>query len=114
MRVRDVKILIVCLLPVLTGLFITLFFYSDAKADVYLFYDHARYLDNIFYDITNMLTVSIFTYYASKWKKNIFTPFFIVSLMDWLLYFTVYKQAVSLITIPILIGLLIVYNSNNE
>ena len=71
MKISDVRILIICLIPVLLGMFITLFFYSDAKADVYLFYDHKRFLDNIFYDITNLATASIFTWYASKWKRNL-------------------------------------------
>jgi hypothetical protein len=93
------------------GVFITWFFYQDVKADVYLFYDHARYLDNIFYDIINMLTTTIFTWYASRWKRNIFMPFFIVSLVSWALYFTIYKQGASLIEIPILILLIIAYNT---
>jgi hypothetical protein len=110
MKVQDVKIIITCLIPLILGIFITLFFYSDAKADVYLLYDHERFLDNIFYDVTNLATATIFTWYASKWKRNIFTPFFIVSLLQWVLYFTVYKQGASLISIPILVLLIYLYN----
>lgn len=110
MKVRDIKTILICTIPSVLGVFITLFFYSDMKADVYLFYDHARYLDNIFYDVVNLSIASIFTWYCTKWKRNVFTPFFIVSLLQWILYFTIYKQGASIVTIPILIILLIIYN----
>lgn len=110
MKVGDLKILLTLMLPVLTGVFITYFFYKDIKADVYLFYDHARYLDNIFYDITNLLSVSILTWYGTRWKRNIFMPFFIISIYEWIMYFLVYKQWVVLTELPILIILILIYN----
>ncbi len=113
MKVSDVKILLICSIPIILGMFITLTYYLDTKVDVYLFYDHARYLDNIIYDVTNLATASIFTWYASKWKRNVFTPFFLVSLLEWGLYFTFYKQWGSLITLPTLVVLLIFYNKKS-
>jgi len=110
MKVVDVKILTICMMPILTGICVTCFFYSDIKADVYLFYNHSRYLDNIFYDITNLLTSTILSFYASKWKKNIFAPFFYASLLQWVLYFTFYKQMSSLVVVPFLIFLILLYN----
>lgn len=98
------------MIPVFTSIGITYFFSSETKLDVYLFYNHQRYLDNIFYDITNLLAVSVFTFYASKWKRNIFKPFFYTSLLQWILYFTVYKQMASLVVIPFLIFLILLYN----
>ena len=110
MRIQDIKSIIICTIPIILSMFVTLFFYSDLKLDVYLFYDHARFVDNIFYDVSNLATASIFTWYASKWKRNIFMPFFIISLVEWVLYFTFYKQMASLMLLPLLVFLIILYN----
>jgi hypothetical protein len=109
MKKSDLRIYITCFIPVILGSFITLFFYSDLKVDVFLFYDHERYIDNIFYDIYYRVSISIFTWYASKWNRKVFTPFFIVSLLEIVSYFTFYNQASSLIMLPILVLLIILY-----
>ncbi len=110
MKVSNFKILLTCLIPVVLGVFVTMFFYSDTKADVYLFYDHSRYLDNIFNDVRNISISIIFSWYASRWKKNLFMPFFWFFLLELVLYFTVYKQGVSMVSLPFLTFLLILYN----
>ena len=88
-----------------------MFFNSEAKADVYLFYNHARYIDNIFYDVSNLLTFVIFSYWASRYDKQAFMPFFWISLFEVSGYFLFYKQFITLASMPILVILLIYYNN---
>lgn len=92
-------------LAVSSGLMVDVFFNQDTKADVYLFYDHERFLDNIFYDISNLLYFVVSSYILSKYNK-LFQPFFIISLVNVALYFIVYKQNIALIEYPILLILM--------
>jgi len=87
-----------------------LFFSSDLKIDVYYFYDHARYLDNILYDISNLFKFSIFSYWLISLSRKTFKPLFITSIFSWIFYFVFYNGFVSLLIIPIYLILTIMYN----
>lgn len=76
-------------------------FENNDKYDVYLFYDHQRYLTNILYDISHLFKFSLLTYWLINISKSVFKPLFILSLLIWISYFTFYNQASSLILIPI-------------
>lgn len=82
-----------------------IFYWCDARFDVYMFYDHTRYLTNILSDIAYMADSVILTYWLSKFKRSIFRPLFIVSVASVILYFTFYKQMASLILIPLYVWL---------
>jgi len=101
----------IAFIPMIISLGVLLFYHSDRKADIYLFYEHKRYLDNIFYDISNLLAFTIFSFYASRYDKKTFFPFFILSLIEILGYFLFYKQFITLISLPILVILIIIYNN---
>ena len=105
------KHIIIALIPTIISLGVVVFYHSDAKADMYLFYEHQRYIDNIFYDVSNLLTAVIFTYWASRYDKRAFMPFFWVSLFEVAGYFLFYKQFITLASMPILVILLIYYNN---
>ena len=83
------------------------FFENNDKYDVYLFYDKKRYLTNILYDISILFQASLLTYWLSKYKRKVFRPLYIVSLLSWVTYFTFYNQMASLILIPIYLWLVI-------
>ena len=82
-----------------------LFFDNNSKIDVYIFYNHERYLTNILYDISNLLKFSILTFWLIRLNRKIFTPLFI-----WLSYFTFYNQKSSMFIIPLYIGTVLMYN----
>ena len=87
-----------------------LFFENDSRIDVYLLYNHERYLTNILYDISNLFKFSILTYWLIKVNRRVFTPLFITSLFIWLSYFTFYNQKSSILIIPIYVITTIIYN----
>lgn len=87
-------------------------FPNNNQYDVYLFYDHPRYLTNIIYDISVLFKTSILTYWLSRFKKKIFKPLFITSIAWWGTYFLFYNQMASLILIPLYLCL--VYKQNNS
>ena len=89
----------------------TIFFDNNDKYDVYLFYDHERYLTNIFYDISNLFKFSILTYFLSHYNKVVFRPLFALSLIIWILYFVNYNQMGNLVLIPIYILLILLYRA---
>ena len=93
---------------ILDSLHIILFNNND-KYDVYLFYNHERYLTNILYDISNLFKFSVLTYFLSHYNKIVFKPLFALSLIIWLSYFVYYNQIGSLLLIPIYILLIIFY-----
>ena len=93
---------------VIGGLHIV-FFDNNEKYDVYLYYNHKRYLTNILYDISVLFDFSLLTYWAIKLDRNVFEPLFIMSLLAWITYFLNYNQALSLFLIPIYIVLAILY-----
>ena len=76
-----------------------IFFENNDKYDVYLFYNHERFLTNILYDIGNIYAANVFTYILTKYKKQIFTPIFYTTLAMWATYFLFYHQLASLILI---------------
>ena len=85
-------------------------FSNDSKFDIYLLYDHDRYLTNIVYDIGNMFTFSVLTYFLIKLNRRVFTPLFVMSLFWWVSYFVFYNQMSSLLLIPIYLILVVYYN----
>ena len=87
-----------------------LFFNNNEKIDVYLFYNHERYLTNILYDISNLFKFSILTYWLIGVNKRIFAPLFITSLFIWISYFTFYNQKSSVLITPIYIIAMLIYN----
>lgn len=91
-----------------------MFFYNNNdRYDVYLFYQHERYLTNILYDISNLFRFSLLTYWLISIRKNIFTPLFIMSIAMWFTYFLFYNQKASLILIPLYLLTVMIYNKNN-
>lgn len=88
-----------------------IFFQNNDKYDVYLFYDHQRYLTNILYDISHLFKFSVLTYFLINLNRRIFTPLFITSIFIWVSYFTFYNQKTSALIIPIYVALSILYNT---
>jgi len=89
-----------------------IYFYDDRKFDIYLFYDHSRFLDNILFDISNMFKFSILTYWLIKINRKVFKPLFYLSIGVWFMYFTFYNQKEGLMLIPIYILIAIFYNKH--
>lgn len=88
------------------------------KIDIYLFYDKLRYPENIAFDVCEFITVSFFIYLIwrlvpFKQQKRYVFCFFISSVLNIVGYFLFYSQLVSIIQIPILIGLLIYTHYKN-
>jgi len=77
-----------------------LFFDNNSKYDVYLLYNHKRYLTNILYDISVLFDFSVLTYFLIRLDKVVFKPLFIISLLTWISYFVNYNQLGSLLLIP--------------
>lgn len=111
---KEFKTIIGLSIVALIGL-VPLLFTSDSmnenKVDVYLFFDKLRYPENIAYDISEILTVSIFIYLiwklvpTKKYKRYVFA-FFISSIISIFGYFLFYSKFVSLFQIPILITMI--------
>jgi len=89
----------------ITGMLHILFFNNNDKYDVYLFYNHKRYLTNILYDISILTEFTVLTGFAIKLNKAIWRPLFFFSLLQWISYFLVYRQSWTLLGLPILIML---------
>ena len=85
-------------------------FDNNDKYDIYLYYDHSRYLTNILFDISNLFKFSLLTYWLIGFKKHIFTPLFLLSIYIWLSYFIFYNQIGSIISIPLYIITILIYN----
>lgn len=77
-----------------------LFFNNNDKYDIYLFYDHSRYLTNILVDVGNLYAAIIFSYHLSKYKRVVFLPVFYSCILSSVMYFVNYRQLASLIIIP--------------
>lgn len=88
----------------------SIFFENNDKYDVYLFYNHQRYLTNILYDISNLFKFSILTYWLIPINKRIFKPLFYLSLLIWGSYFLTYNQITSLLLLPIYFLIVIYFN----
>ena len=85
----------------------SIFFECDDKYDVYLFYNHKRYLTNILYDISNLFNLSVLLYFLKQFNKTVFRPLYILSILMWVSYFVFYNQIGDLILIPIYLILII-------
>tara|TARA_R110000796_G_scaffold248547_1_gene375405 strand:+ start:340 stop:645 length:306 start_codon:yes stop_codon:yes gene_type:complete len=95
---------------------------NSVGIDVYLFYDHVRYPENIAYDVSEIMSISIFTYIVwylipLKSYKRYAACFLIISLLGIPGYFLFYSQYVSLVFVPVLILMLLlthIRNGNEE
>lgn len=81
------------------------------RVDIYLFSDYARYPENITYDIAellaiNMLIFEVYSLQKFKREKRYALAFLITSLLGFPAYFLIYSQGSTLVSLPILIGLL--------
>ena len=86
------------------------FFSSDLKLDVYLFYNHARYVDNILYDLNNLFVFSLLTYWLIELNRKTFIPLFITSIVSWIFYFLFYCGMLNLLIIPLYVITTFIYN----
>ena len=118
MKVKHFKYYIGIILIIFIDSLHILFFENNQKYDIYLFYNHERYLTNIMFDISNHFRFSILTFWLIDINRKIFRPLFLVSLFSFVLYFINYNQLGSLFLIPIYIFLVFTYNkhlfSNDE
>lgn len=106
-------IICILLLFIVNSLHVVLF-ENNNKYDVYVFYNHKRYLTNILYDISVLFQFITFTYMLQDFKRNIFKPLFLSGLLSVPSYFLFYHQISSLIIIPIYIILTIYYNNKKN
>jgi len=90
----------------------SIFFNNNDKYDVYVFYNHSRFLTNILYDISNLFRFSITTYFLIGLNKRVFKPVFILSLFCWASYFLVYNQIYGLALVPIYLIVVFLHNKN--
>jgi len=90
-----------------------IYFHDERKFDVYLFYEHARYLGNILFDISNLFKFSVLTFWLIKINRRIFTPLFYLSLLVWASYFLTYNQISSLFILPIY-GIIVIHFNKNR
>lgn len=105
MKKSDYKYIYGIGLVLITGMMHVIYFDSDEKYDVYLYYNHKRYLTNILYDISVLTQFTVLSFFTIKINKKIFRPLFFFSLLQWISYFLVYRQSWTLIGLPILITL---------
>jgi hypothetical protein len=91
-----------------------IFFENNDKYDVYLFYDHPRFLTNILYDISKLFRFSLITFWLININRKIFIPLFILSLLIWVSYFLTYNQITSLFVLPIYLIIAIYYVKKNK
>jgi hypothetical protein len=91
------------------------------KVDIYLFSDHARWPENIAYDVCHHINYIVLVY--TIWRlvpsflyKKYVKCFFYVAILNMLGYFLFYSQHVSLFLIPLLITMLFItyFNNGNE
>lgn len=95
---------------------------NEHKVDVYVFANHLRWPENIAYDISELfmiitLTYTIWLLIPERRYKRYAMSFLIVALLGLPGYFLFYSKFVSLVFIPLLIGLLYlnyIRNGNEE
>ena len=114
MRYSDLKYYIGIVLILCIDTLHIIFFDNNDKYDVYLFYNHERYLTNILYDISNLFRFSMLTFWLIYLRKKVFIPLFILSLLMWISYFTFYNQMSSLFLIPCYLVVAFLYNKNDS
>ena len=112
MKKENLKYYIGIIAILLIDSFHTIYFYDSRKYDIYLFYNHSRFLDNILFDISNLFRFSILTYWLISLNRKIFRPLFLLSICAWFSYFTVYNQLASLLLIPLYIIFVFTHNKN--
>lgn len=110
MNAKNLKYYIGIIAIILLDSLHNLLFENNQKFDVYLFYEHKRYLTNILYDVSNLFKFSLLTFWLIRLNKGVFKPLFITSLFIWILYFFFYNQKESIIIIPIYILLIYIVN----
>lgn len=110
MKYSDLKYYIGIALIFLFDTLHILYFKNNDRYDVYLFYDHSRYLTNILYDVSNLIRFSLLSYWLISLKKRIFIPIFILSILMWFSYFLFYNQMSSLFLIPSYLIIAVLYN----
>lgn len=90
-----------------------IFFENNDRIDVYLLYDHKRYVTNILYDVSNLFRFSLLTYWLMDISRTVFKPLFYLSLLTWLSYFIFYNQIASLVIVPIYIIIAMYFNKKS-
>lgn len=98
--ISDLKYYLGILAILLVNSLHVIYFNNDNKYDIYLFYNHERYLTNILYDVGVLVTLTILSRFLCNFKRNIFKPLYYTFLFSWLMYFLFYWQMASLFIIP--------------
>jgi len=85
--------------------------WNVSKIDIYLFSDHQRWPENIAYDIAELLAINLLVFEVwslipYKREKRYAFAFLITTLLGVPAYFLIYSQGSTLVSLPILIGLL--------
>ena len=112
MKKENLKYYVGIILILLIGSLHNIFFESDKKYDVYLFYNHSRYLTNILFDISNLFNFSILTYWLIPVNDKIFKPLFYMSICVWISYFITYNQITGLFITPLYLLFVLTHNKN--
>ena len=112
MKASNLKYYIGIILMIAMSSLHVIFFDNNDRYDVYMFYNHDRYLTNILYDIGVLFKFTVLTYWLIKLNKRLFKPLFLSSLFSWLFYFTFYSQLISLLIIPLYLIFALWHNRN--
>jgi len=113
MKHSDLKYYLGILLIFAIDVLHIIFYSNNERYDVYLFYDHTRYLTNILYDVSNLFRFSLLTFWLISIRKSVFIPLFVMSVAMWFTYFLFYNQMWSLILIPLYLLTVFIYNKKN-
>jgi hypothetical protein len=84
-----------------------LFYQSDLKIDLYLFYDYERYLCNVMHDIGFYYILIVLFYILWVKVSYYYFAFFIWRIAEFIGYFLVASQKTNIITLPLLLLLLL-------
>jgi len=75
--------------------------HTDDKIDVFMFFDHERYIENIVNDFTGYITILILAVVLIRYNPKVFIPFAIYVVMTILSYYLFYAQYSTNWTIPV-------------
>lgn len=114
MKVSDFKYYIGIILIIVLDSLHSVFYDNWNKYDVYLFFNHKRYLTNILYDISNLFKFSLLTYFLTSYNRRVFKPLFILSIFIWFFYFINYNQLGYLLLVPIYLVLILFFKWKNQ
>lgn len=89
---------------------ISYLYYDYSKIDLFLFADYKRYTSELLKDIYILVISSLFSYWLIPTNKIIFKPFFIVSLINAVLFFMFNGQYSEYVITPIYVVLVCYYN----